>query len=118
MIDVVGVLIVPRAPRRAAIQRYDRALIVAEENALRIGGVDPHLLRVVATRRAFETRERAAAVGRFVARRMQRVHDVGIPCVEIDAAIVAALAVTNSYIVGGELRPAAAAVIGAVEAKV
>src|SRR4029077_10618032 len=54
-------LVVPGAPRLAAVHRDDRALIAADQNDARIVGVDPEPVVVVAARRAAPSRKRAAA---------------------------------------------------------
>src|SRR5581483_11080205 len=41
VIDLLGVLIVPRAPGLTAVQRDDGALVVAEDDATAVGRIDP-----------------------------------------------------------------------------
>src|SRR2546427_10422540 len=89
VIDLVGRLIVPGAPGRTAVERDHGALIEPHEDALAVGGVDPHLLRVVAAGGALEAGERVAAVGGLVAGCVDGVHDVGVLRVDVDAAVVA-----------------------------
>src|SRR5581483_5001995 len=63
--DVVhlrGGLVVPRAPRFAAVEGDDRSLIAGDENGLGIVGIDPDVLIVVAPRRAAKARPRLAAI--------------------------------------------------------
>src|SRR5213076_878310 len=105
VIDLLGRLVVPRAPRRPAVERDDGALIVAEQHALAVGGIDPQLLRVVAAGRAFEAGEGVAAVGGFIARGVDGVDDVGVLGVHVDAAVVAALAVANARVGRVHLPP-------------
>ena len=78
--------------RRATRSRPDR-----RPSSMRspLVGIDPDLLRIVAARRALEAGERRAAVDRLVARRVDRVDDVGILRIDVDAAVVAALPVSN-----------------------
>src|ERR1700683_2119485 len=52
-VDVIhlrGRLVVPRAPRRAVIDRDRRALIARQRDDVRIVGIDPNVLIVVTTR--------------------------------------------------------------------
>src|SRR5207302_6881315 len=85
---------------------------------LAVGGIDPQLLRIVAARRALEARERGAAVRGLVARRVDRVDDVGILGIDVHAAVVAALAVSNAAVVLVYLLPGVVAVVRAVQAPV
>src|SRR5215472_5974545 len=114
MVDLLGGLIVPGAPRRTAIERDDGALVEAEQNALAIRGIDPHLLRVVAAGRTLEAGEGVAAVSRFVARRVDRIDNVRVLRVDVDAAVVPALAVVNSLIILGHLAPGCPTIIRAI----
>src|SRR5678816_962456 len=75
-------------------------------------------LRIVAARRALEAGERLAAVGGLVARGVDGVDNIRVLRVDVNAAVVAALAVSNSLIVGGHLVPRGAGVVGTVEAPV
>src|SRR5712691_11921163 len=59
-------LVVPRAPGLAAIYADGRALIDAQDNSLRICGIDPHRMVVIAARSAFDRRESMPAVRRAV----------------------------------------------------
>ena len=113
MIDLLHRLVIPRAPRRAAVECHDGALIVAEQHALAVGGIDPQLLRIVAAGRAFEAGERVAAVRGFIARGVDGVDDVGVLGVHVDAAVVAALAVPDARVGRVHLAPRGAGVVGA-----
>ncbi len=62
MIELGGWLIVPTAPRCAAVHADDRALIGAERDNLRIFRADPDALVVVAAGRAFEPHKCFSAV--------------------------------------------------------
>src|SRR5207244_10609326 len=57
-------LVVPRAPRLAAVDADDRPLIARERDDVRIVRVDPAALIVVASRRAADAAPRLAAVDR------------------------------------------------------
>src|SRR5262249_60613481 len=91
---------------------------VAEEPAAPVRGADPHRLRVVAAWRPLEAGEGLAAVARHVARGIERVDDVRVLRVDVHAAVVAALAVSNSLIVGGHLMPRRSAVVGSIKSPV
>src|SRR5206468_7388482 len=115
MVDLLGGLIVPRAPRLPTIERHHRALIEAEEHALTVRRVDPHLLRIVSAWGALESGEAVPAVRGSVTGRIDRVDDVRVLWVDVNATVVAALAVTNSLIVGGHLAPRRTAIIRAIQ---
>ena len=83
-----------------------------------IGGIDPHLLRIVTARRAPESRERVAAISRLVTRRGDRVDDVGILRIHVHAAVVTALSVPYTMIGRVHLTPTRAAVVRAIKAVV
>ena len=67
---------VPIAPRRAAVRRDDAALIGDDEKNVRIVGIDPRLLVVVAARCAAHRGPRLSAVFRSPKHRRRAVHDV------------------------------------------
>ena len=118
VIDLVRRLIVPGAPRRAAVERHDRALIHPQEHALAVRGINPHLLRIVPARRTLEAGEGVAAVGGLVHSGVDGVDDVRILGVHVHAAVVAALPVGDAPVGGVHLPPRSAAVVGAVKAEV
>ncbi len=78
VIELAGRLVVPGAPRLAAVERHDRALIGSEQDDVGVVGIDPAVLIVLAARRAFEGRPRLAAVNRLPRHRARDDHDVGI----------------------------------------
>src|SRR5437870_13323305 len=49
---------------------------------------------------------------------MERVDDVGILRVDVHAAVVAALAVGDPLVVGGDVAPRRAAIVGAIQSEV
>ena len=119
VIDLLGRLVVPRAPGVAAVERHDRALIVTHEDTLAIRGVDPHHLRIVAARRStLECHEAVAAVGGLVGRDVEGVNDVGILRIDVHAAVIAALAIGDAFVVRGHVAPRRAAVIGPIQSEV
>src|SRR5207247_7730147 len=106
------------APSVAAIERDDRSLVVAHEHALAVGGVDPHHLRIVAAGRAsLESGEALAPVGGSVCGHLERVDDVGILWVAVDAAVVAALAVGDPFIFRGHMAPRRPAIVRPIQSE-
>src|SRR5712692_7046443 len=78
VIELGGWLIVPTAPRRAAVHADDRALIGAERDNLRIFRADPNALVIVAAGRALETNKSFSSVRGFPRRGVRDVNDVRI----------------------------------------
>src|SRR2546429_2671594 len=78
VIELRGWLIVPTAPRRAAVHADDRALVGAERDNLRIFRADPEALVIVAARRAFEPHNCFSTVRRFPRRGVRAVTDLRI----------------------------------------
>src|SRR5205807_7937922 len=54
VVELRGRLVVPGAPRHAAVQRDDGPLIGADEDRLRVVRIDPDAVIVIAARRAAE----------------------------------------------------------------
>ena len=106
-------LVVPRAPRLAAVDRDRRALIGGDQDDVAVRGVDPDRVVVVAARRALDRPERAAAVGRAVRRRVRRVDDVRVRGIDADVGEV--VAASPDARLGVHLRPARARIIRSVE---
>ena len=117
VIDLRGRLVVPGAPRVAAVERNGRPLIDAEEHPLAVGRIDPHHLRIVAARRTLERGEGVAAVERAITRRRERIHDVRIAGIDEHAGGVVPLAVGDAAVVRGHAAPRIAAIIGAVQSE-
>ena len=63
VVELRGRLVVPRAPRRSAVERNDRALIAAQQDLVRVRWFDPDAVVVVAARRAAPRIEGLPAVG-------------------------------------------------------
>src|SRR5712692_6639348 len=78
VIKLSGRLVVPGTPRLSAVHSHDCALIAAERHSLRIVGIDPELMIIVATGRSFNRRPLLAAVRRSVNGRVRDVNDVRI----------------------------------------
>ena len=108
-------LVVPGAPRLAAIHRDRRALIGRDQDDVAVRRVDPDGVVVVAARRAFDRRERVAAVDRAVRGRVRRVDDVRVR--RIDADVGEVVAASPDARLGVHLRPARARIVRSVEAR-
>ena len=107
-------LVVPEAPCLSAVDCDGRALIGRDQHDGRVHWVDPDRVVVVSARSAFEAAERAAAVDRFVGRRVRRVHDVRIARVDADVREVVAAPPHARLVV--HARPALAGVVGPIDA--
>src|SRR6185437_12626381 len=116
MVDLPEGLVVPGAPGLAVVEGDAGPLIGADQHAVAIGRVNPHVVVVFAAGRALERSERLAAVGRAVQRRGNGVHDVGVLRIHPDAATVGALAVGDAGVIAGHVLPGGAAVVGAEQA--
>src|SRR6185437_6154790 len=73
-----GRLVVPTAPRLAAVDGDDRTLVAVDRQDLGVVRIDPGLLVIVAARRAAESGPRLAAIDGFPQHRRVAVNDVGI----------------------------------------
>src|SRR6185437_1863610 len=71
-------LVVPRAPRLAVVERDAGALIGADQHAVAVGRVNPHVVVVFAAGCALEGRKRDAAIGRAVERGGDGINNVGV----------------------------------------
>src|SRR6266568_2073843 len=78
VIELRGWLIVPTAPRRAAVHADDRALIGAERDNLRMFRADPDALIVVSAGRAFESYKCFSSVRGLPRRGVRNVDDFRI----------------------------------------
>jgi hypothetical protein len=116
VVDLLGVLVIPQAPRCAAVERDDRALVVAKDDTVAVRGIDPSCLRIVAPRCPPEPGEGGAAIGGLVRRGVQGVDEVGIRGIDVDAAVVPALPVANALVVGIHLAPGGAPVVRSEQA--
>ena len=76
VVELPGRLVVPAAPRHAAVDAHDRALIDSGKKAPRVVRVDPQQLKIVAARRAGEGVECPATVLRSIERRLRDVDHV------------------------------------------
>src|SRR5580700_3350693 len=82
VVHLRGGLVVPRAPRRTAVDRDRRTLIACEPNDLWIARIDPDRMIIVAAGGPLDRDERLAAIGRAVRRRVRQVDDLRIARVD------------------------------------
>src|SRR6266702_7236434 len=108
-------LVVPTAPRRAAIHANDRALIGAERDNMRIFRADPDALVIVAAGRAFESRKSFSAVRGFPRRRIRNVNHVRIVRRDRDAHRARAAAADAPVAV--YLFPGLACIVRAIDSR-
>ena len=113
MIHLRRGLVVPRTPRRAAVDGDGRALIARKRDDPRIARVDPDRVIVVAARRPFDRDERLAAVGRAVRRRVREVDGLRIARIDRERdEVVAALRDLIGIVDAREVR---ARIVAAIE---
>ncbi len=65
VVDLRRRLVVPRAPALASVDAHHRTLVAAQHHAVAVVRVHPHLVVVVAARRALDRKERLARVVAF-----------------------------------------------------
>src|SRR5262249_27075068 len=107
-------LVVPRAPRLAAVDRDAGALVSGQQDGPWVVGVDPDRVRVVAAGGTLERCKGLAAVGRFICARVRHVEYVLVFRITPDLGEVGTTAV-QSWLAVDE-GPALARVVGAVDA--
>ena len=107
-------LVVPAAPRLAAVDGDDGALIAGDEDDARVPGIDPDTMVVIATGRAAEGGERLAAVAGLPRDDVGDVDDVRVAGIDLDLVEVAVAAPQPR--VGVDAPPRLARVVGAVHA--
>jgi len=112
MVELCRGLVVPRAPRLAAVDRDDGALIAREEDDVGIVRIDPEAVVVVAARRAPQRAEGLAAVRGLPRHDVRHVHDIGV--LRIDLHLVEIAVATPQALVRVDEPPPLAAVVGAV----
>src|SRR5678816_386064 len=78
VIELCSRLIVPRAPRLAAIHRYRRALIDTEQHHFGTIGIYPDAMVVIAAGRSFYRHPRLSAIDGFVRSNVGHKCDIGI----------------------------------------
>src|SRR5437764_15248989 len=66
VIELSGGLVVPTAPSLATIARDYRALIISQNHALRLVGINPQLMIIVATGLTLQHRERLSTIARTI----------------------------------------------------
>ena len=105
-------LVVLRAPALAAVERDRRTAVVAVDHVAAVHRVDPERVIVAVLRR--QHLEALPAVDRAEDRRVEHVHDVGVLRIGDDFHVVPRPRLDQAVIV--EQAPAAAGIVGAVEA--
>src|SRR5262249_17024065 len=78
VIELRGWLVVPGSPAVASIYTDDRSLVAAGDHALRIGGIDPECVIVVAARRTFNRLPALSGILAAIKRDIGQVNNVGI----------------------------------------
>src|SRR5262249_25650953 len=78
VIELSGRLVVPRAPGLAAVDADDRALVAGEQDDLRVVGVDPDGVVIVAAGCTLDGSKCLAAVGGAIGRSVGDVDDVWV----------------------------------------
>ena len=73
VVDLRRRLVVPRAPRRRAVHAHHRALVAGEHHAIRVLGIHPDLVVVVAAWRTLPRHKRLSGVFRAVRRRVDHI---------------------------------------------
>src|SRR6516225_8408821 len=113
MIELCGRLVEPAGPGLAAIYGDDRTLIADERDDARVIGVDPQVLIVVAAGCTAQRLPALASVRRLHGDDAGAVHHIGIGRVHAQDRQVAAADAQRGAGVGGDARPALAAIVGA-----
>src|SRR6266446_2789520 len=114
VIELRGRLVVPGTPSLAAIHADGRALVHGDGDDVRVFGIDPDSVVVVAARRAFDGGEILARVGGAVGRSVRHIDDIFISRIDAHAAEVVAASIDTFFAI--HLLPAFASVIGAIDA--
>ena len=115
VIKLRGGLVIPRAPGLATVDRDDRALVAGEENNLRVVGIDPDVLVIVAAGRAAPAFPGLATVGRLPANHTRRINDVRIFRIDPHHRQIAAADPRARAFIGRGQGPVFAGVIRAIK---
>jgi hypothetical protein len=114
VIKLRGRLVVPGAPRFATIHTDRSALVRREEHDVRVLGIDPERVIVVAAGRAFERGPRLAAVRRFIRRNRGGIYDVFVARIDVNLREVAAARPCTS--IGANAPPRFTGIVRTVDA--
>ena len=114
MVELAGGLVEPTGPCAAVVDRNYRPLIDAEDAALRMVGIDPELMIVIASGRSLDRHKVLSAVGGTVDVDVDRVDRIGIFRLDGHAAEVPAARPDTRVAAGA--RPVRSAVITPVHA--
>src|SRR5215472_7014163 len=113
VVELCGGLVEPAAPGFTAIYGNDRALIADEGDDAWVSGADPQVLIVIAAGCAAQRPPALAPVRRLHGDDAGAVHHIGIGRVHAQNRQVAAADAQRGPGVGGDARPALAAIVGA-----
>ena len=117
MVELRGGLVVPGTPGRSASERHQGALIADQKNNVRIVGVDPQILIVVAARRPAKTGPGFAAVVGLHGYGAGAINDVRILGIYFWNGKVAAADASGRARIISRLVPAFSSVVGTVDRK-
>src|SRR5262249_25614182 len=107
-------LVVPTAPRFAAVDADRRPLIAGQQDNVRVFGIDPDGVIVVAAGRSLDGGERLAAIGRAIGRGVGDVYHVLV--LRIDFYLGEVEAAAPNALLTVDALPAFAGIVGAVDA--
>src|SRR5690348_3274022 len=113
MVELGRGLVVPRAPALSSIDGDGRALVTAGNHSLRIGGIYPERVVVIASRCALDRLPVFAAVLTAIERDVGQIDRIGIFRIYRDFAEVPQSAANAR--VGSNPGPGCSAVIGTIE---
>src|SRR5262249_18356099 len=108
-------LVVPGTPALAAVHGDDGALVAGQKDGLRVIGIDPDVLIIIAAGGAAETRPRFSAVGGFPGYGADHVNDIGVLGIECGDGEIAAPDAARRARIGRGDRPGFAGVVTVVE---
>src|SRR5580658_93055 len=114
MIKLCCWLVIPRAPRLSTVDGYKRALIANQQHNVRIIGIDPHVLIVVAARSSAKTRPRFSTVHRLHGYCARAIDDVWIFRVNSWHRQVASADAPSGPGIGGDALPVFTCIIGTI----
>src|SRR5580658_4951420 len=114
MIKLRGWLVVPGAPRFPAVDGHERSLIANKQNDVRIIGIDPHILIVVAAGSTAKTRPSFPAIRRFHRHRARAIDDIWVFRINFRHRQITAADAAGWPSIGGDALPVFARIIGTI----
>ena len=114
MIELCRGLVVPTAPRQAAVEADRGSLVRAENHAGGIPGIDPELVIVISARRAAHDRNCLSAVLRSVKSNIRNVDHIGI--LRIDGDAIEVPCATRESRISIREHPCVASIVRPIEA--